>query len=236
MVIIFVEKRSVVKKGGDMAESICFGAKKGRVGRVNFNLYHYAGNSPVKYVDPDGREDQDLINNETNVATFIETIKNNSNNYSFDVYQRKALCKGKRSPLMVHSLFVITDKSTGDETTLSFNGTKFGLSSTGAWATNTEMDVDSYKSLKKGDNAYDMIHLVSSNMIDSEKTATNILNSISSNISYFAADHMINKTSAENCNTALFSNLAIKQLLPEIPLSKAYKLNMPPRLTIKNGR
>jgi len=58
MVIIFVEKRSVVKKGGDMAESICFGAKKGRVGRVNFNLYHYAGNSPVKYTDPDGRDDE----------------------------------------------------------------------------------------------------------------------------------------------------------------------------------
>ena len=40
-----------------MAENSCFGAKKGRVGRVNFNLYHYAGNNPVKYVDPDGRQD-----------------------------------------------------------------------------------------------------------------------------------------------------------------------------------
>ncbi len=39
-----------------MAENSCFWAKKGCVGRVNFNLYHYAGNSPVKYTDPDGRE------------------------------------------------------------------------------------------------------------------------------------------------------------------------------------
>ena len=38
-----------------MAENDSFWAKKGRVGRVNFNLYHYAGNSPVKYTDPDGR-------------------------------------------------------------------------------------------------------------------------------------------------------------------------------------
>ena len=39
-----------------MTENSCFWAKKGRVGRINFNLYHYAGNSPVKYTDPDGRE------------------------------------------------------------------------------------------------------------------------------------------------------------------------------------
>ena len=38
-----------------MTENSCFRAKKGRVGRVNFNLYHYAGNNPVKYTDPDGR-------------------------------------------------------------------------------------------------------------------------------------------------------------------------------------
>ncbi len=38
-----------------MTENGSFWAKKGRVGRVNFNLYHYAGNSPIKYTDPDGR-------------------------------------------------------------------------------------------------------------------------------------------------------------------------------------
>ena len=40
-----------------MTENSSFWAKKGRVGRVNFNLYHYAGNSPVKYTDPGGMQD-----------------------------------------------------------------------------------------------------------------------------------------------------------------------------------
>jgi hypothetical protein len=29
---------------------------------VNLHVYHYAGNNPVKYTDPDGRDDEDNIN------------------------------------------------------------------------------------------------------------------------------------------------------------------------------
>lgn len=180
------------------------------------------------------KEDNALLAGETTVYKLLETIQNNSNNYSFDVYQRRALGKGKRSVVFLHSLFVITDKSTGVETTLSFNGTKLGIVSTGAWATNTKMDIDSYLKFKNGDNAYDMLHLIPNNMIDSRETAKNIINSIKSNTSYFAADHKINRVGAENCNTALFNTVSIKKSLPEIPISEATIKSL--QVILKQGR
>ena len=203
---------------------------------INSNLYHYAGNNPVRFTDPTGREDENLINNEIKVEYFLDNIKKHPDDYSFDVYQRKALGEGKRNELMLHSLYVVTDKSNGEETTLSFNGTKIGLNSTGAWATNTEMDVNSYESYKDGANAYDMVHLVPNNMIDTKTTASNILNSIKSGTTYFAIDHKINKCGAENCNTALFNTLTIKQTLPRISLPKNGSMNIPSQTVIKNGK
>jgi RHS repeat-associated protein len=41
---------------------------------VNLHVYHYAGNNPVKYVDPDGREDESWF------SGVINSIKNTANN------------------------------------------------------------------------------------------------------------------------------------------------------------
>jgi len=75
-----------------MTENGCFGAKKGRVGRVNFNLYHYAGNSPVKYTDPDGRV-SGYLNDSTGAggfghsALFVELYDDNGNTSGIAIYE-----------------------------------------------------------------------------------------------------------------------------------------------------
>ncbi|MBO5628820.1 MAG: hypothetical protein J5965_07050 [Aeriscardovia sp.] len=66
-----------------MTENGCFGAKKGRVGRVNFNLYHYAGNNPVKYTDPDGREIY-IDGDDAYRTAVLDSIKKLAPNAKFD--------------------------------------------------------------------------------------------------------------------------------------------------------
>ena len=41
---------------------------------VNLHVYHYAGNNPVKYVDPDGRQ-QAIAITPSDLQIFVESVK-----------------------------------------------------------------------------------------------------------------------------------------------------------------
>jgi hypothetical protein len=167
--------------------------------------------NPLKYTDPDGRSDfsgnrQEYLKNEPQVKAFLENVKKSPGDYKISAFQRRAMDEGKRTELMTHSFYVITDKE--DKIyTLSFNGTKEWVTSEGAWAINTDSDVNSYESFKNGSNNWDMVELEFSNGINTEQTVSEIIKKIDSDLTYYYKDHVTNKPNADNCNNALYETL-----------------------------
>ena len=151
---------------------------------------------------------EELLSSEKSVERFLERIQQNPDDYYISVYERKALKPFfPKKTLTTHSLYVITEITTGDVYTLSFNGTKFRINSEGAWGLNTETDIISYDSYKAGLNKYDMKLVFGCDKINVAETAQNIINSINSSTSYFLFDHINDKPNVENCNTALYNTI-----------------------------
>ncbi len=169
--------------------------------------------SAVKLVSKNGIL-SDLNANEKNVEAFVRNIEQNPDNYYMEAYQRKALCNyfWKRDEVLTHSLYVITDKSTGEKSTLSFNGSiPLCPVSKGAWGLNTKTDVKGWNCLVSGKKDYDMTLYCGKDEIDVQKTSSNIIQSINSDISYMFIDHKWDWKNWENCNTALYSTEVIKR-------------------------
>ena len=120
-----------------MAENGSFRAKKGRVGRVNFNLYHYAGNNPVKYTDPDGREQFSPFSFNNPVAEFWGWISSFSSGSDTIVASTIAASNGNQtaynqlnslSPYMGEAMAKVTgDVLIGGMEFMAENGTTLAL-------------------------------------------------------------------------------------------------------------
>jgi hypothetical protein len=145
----------------------------------------------------------ELINKEAQVRNRLETILFTPENYTMSGYTRQVFSPElKRTPMLYHSFYVITNKETSFFT-LIFTGTKKRMRSTGAWAINTEFDMASYSSFVYGNNVWDVKEIPSSNGINIEMTIKRILYRIDNNTNYYYNDHRKDKNGMENCNTAL---------------------------------
>jgi hypothetical protein len=152
-----------------------------------------------------------ILANEVNVRSFLENILENPEDYNMSVYERCGVnFQIKRTKLVSHSYYAITNLNDGEYHTLSFYGTKIAFYSEGAWALDTDSDLSSYISLLKNDNIWDVAEIETSNGIDTEKTVRNIIKKIDSDITYYYRDHIKNRSGVENCNTALWDTLVEK--------------------------
>ena len=71
---------------------------------VNFQLYHYAGNNPVKYTDPDGREsgfltDSDSVPLAGHSAMYVEIYNENGESAGFELYEVGIVNEGEEGVL-----------------------------------------------------------------------------------------------------------------------------------------
>jgi hypothetical protein len=85
----------------------------------------------------------EILEKEPDVALFLEGILESPENYGMYAYMRRALASYIRgSSLRTHSFYVINGERGGYHT-LSFSATGKTFYSEGAWAMDTEADLDS---------------------------------------------------------------------------------------------
>ena len=220
--IVDLDNRKELQKAADLLAETELGIKVTAYGSesgITKNFKNYAE------INDYLNDNHSLIAEEINVKKYLKNIENNPDNYSIDAYQRKAFFTypWKKNELLTHSLYVITNKTTGEKSTLSFNGAgPIKIISQGAWGLNTEVDIKGWNSYVEGNNDYDMSLYRGSDGIDVQKTAANIIASINSNTSYMALDHKWDWFNWENCNTALYNTMAKKQYSCSLNLIREY--------------
>jgi hypothetical protein len=150
----------------------------------------------------------DILKKEIVVREYLEKALENPGLYTMSVYERCAVnYQIKRTKLVTHSYYVITETEAGVFHTLSFYGTKIAMRSEGAWAMDADSDLMSYKSFLDGTNAWDVVEIHIENGIVTGETVRNILGKIDSAVTYYYRDHINDRPEADNCNTALWETV-----------------------------
>jgi hypothetical protein len=160
----------------------------------------------ILLLDYDGKG---LLKKEPDVTLFLEEILESPDKYTMYAYTRRALASYiKSSALRIHSFYVIKRlMGMGDYYTLSFSATGKTFYSEGAWAIDTESDIDSYERYLNGKNEWEVWEIETINGINTAKTIYNILGKINSNISYYYKDHISDEPGKDSCITALHETL-----------------------------
>jgi hypothetical protein len=153
-----------------------------------------------------------ILSKEPDVKYFLEYVYEFPENFTVTAFNRSGIKYSiKKTKLLNHSYYTLTDTD-GNFHTLSFYGTKAALYSEGAWAMDTDADMNSYKSYLEGKNVWDVQEIKTDKGIDTERTVFNILRKINSNVTYYYKDHLSDKPNVDNCNTALQETIVEKIL------------------------
>jgi len=151
-----------------------------------------------------------VLENEPNVRKFLEYVIDSHENYLVRTFARTGIsAQIRRTRLMTHTYFVIICINTGEYHTLSFYGTKFALTSRGAWAMNAHSDKTSYMMYLNGDNRWDVGEIYTEYIINVRETITNIIKKMDRGITYYYRDHIRKRPNVYNCNTAIYGTVVL---------------------------
>jgi hypothetical protein len=161
----------------------------------------------------DDNSGEKILQNEQNVKHFLEQVVKNEDNYVIKTFERNVTdFQLRRTKLVVHSYYVITDRN-NEYHTLSFYGTKMTFYSEGAWNMDADSDVASYRMYIAGNNEWNVKDITPERGICVLQTAENIIRKIDSPVRYYYRDHVSNRENVDNCNTALYETLAEQNII-----------------------
>jgi len=148
-----------------------------------------------------------VIENEKNVSLYLENVIKNYGDYSMRAFDRKAISPTvKKTSGYTHCFYVIYAVD-GTYHTLSFSATSKWATSKGAWAMDTETDIESYIDYLTGNNIWEVEEIKTDNDINTLLTIKNVQSKIRTNTTYYFRSTVNKNNHHDNCYTALFETL-----------------------------